>query len=127
MHDTTIFRGAKNAETEDEDCDPNALAYTLDFERGQRFVADDALSSVRGKVVTSREEHSPEYREFIARIKNRQETLFKRMKDFDVLEERFGYGATSLQRREMHKLCVDACAVIVQYDFENGHPPFDVC
>ena len=30
-------------------------------------------------------------------------------------------------RMEMHKTVVKAIAVIRQYDYENGHPPFEVC
>jgi hypothetical protein len=28
---------------------------------------------------------------------------------------------------KLHKMAVEAIAVIRQYDYENGHPPFEVC
>jgi hypothetical protein len=27
----------------------------------------------------------------------------------------------------LHKMAVEAIAVIRQFDYENGHPPFEVC
>ena len=59
-------------------------------------------------------------RQFKKRVTARQETLFKRFKDFGILRQRFRHGF------EQHKVVLDAVAVIVQYDMENGHPLFDV-
>lgn len=28
---------------------------------------------------------------------------------------------------KLHKMAVEAVVVMIQYDYENGHPPFDVC
>ena len=74
-----------------------------------------------------RDEHSPEFKEFIGRVLSRQETLFKGLKDFKILSDRFAYGRNTVERMTLHKMAVEAIAVIKQYDYENGHPPFEVC
>jgi hypothetical protein len=40
---------------------------------------------------------------------------------------RFAYGNTIIERMKLHKMAVEAIAVIRQFDYENGHPPFEVC
>jgi hypothetical protein len=40
---------------------------------------------------------------------------------------RFAYGNTTQERMKLHKMTVKAIAVIHQYDYKNGHPPFEVC
>jgi hypothetical protein len=39
----------------------------------------------------------------------------------------FTYGRGTKERKEMHKMVVEAITVICQYYYENGHPPFEVC
>ncbi len=56
-----------------------------------------------------------------------QETFFKGLKDWRILKHHFAYGRGTKDRKEMHKMVVEAIAVIGQYDYENGHPPFEVC
>ena len=72
-------------------------------------------------------EHFSEFKEFAARAKNRQETLHWRLKSFNILGNRFRHGVNTEERMHLHKMVVEAVAGIVQYDYENGHPPFDVC
>ena len=63
---------------------------------------------------------SKEVRDFKRRALARQETLFKRFKEFGILRQRFRHGF------ELHKIVLDAVAVIVQFDMENGRPLFEV-
>ena len=76
-----------------------------------------------------RDEHSRKYKKFIARVSSRQETFFKGLKDWRILKHWFAYGRDTTERMDMHKLVVEAIAIAVihQYDYENGHPPFEVC
>ena len=69
----------------------------------------------------------PNSREFLARAKNRQETFHWRRKAFNILGHRFRHGKSTNHRMKLHKMAVEAVVVMIQYDYENGHPPFDVC
>ena len=40
---------------------------------------------------------------------------------------RFRHGTSVEHRMELHRMAVDAIVGVIQYDNENGHPPFDVC
>jgi hypothetical protein len=121
-HDLCVFRGAEEADTPDENCDPSALLWVMD----SRLVGDSGYCGMPDKIVITKEEHSLDYKKFLGGIKTRGETLFKRLKSFAILRDRFHYGRGKVQRMAYHKMCSDACAVIVQYDYENGHPPFTV-
>ena len=33
----------------------------------------------------------------------------------------------SAERMSLHKMNVEAMSGIIQYDYEKGHPPFDIC
>ena len=79
------------------------------------------------KVVLSKDEHTPEFKEFLERVKNRQETFHWRLKAFNIIGGRFRHGKDTEHRMRLHKMAVEAVAGIIQYDYENGHPPFDVC
>jgi hypothetical protein len=74
-----------------------------------------------------RDEHSKEFKKFLARVNSRQETFFKGLKDWKSLRDHFAYGNTTQKRMKMHKMAVKAIAVIRQYDYKNCHPPFEVC
>jgi len=77
--------------------------------------------------VVAKDGHSSELKEFIARAKNRQETFHWRLKAFNILGGRFRHGVNTNHRMCLHKMAVEAVAGIIQYDYENGHPPFDIC
>jgi hypothetical protein len=74
-----------------------------------------------------RDEHTKEFKIFLARIKSHQETFFKGLKDWKIFRDRFAYGNTTQERMKLHKVAVKAIAVIHQYDYKNGHPPFEAC
>jgi hypothetical protein len=74
-----------------------------------------------------RDEHSKEFKKFLAIVCSRQETFFKGLKDCNILRCRFAYQSTTEGRKKLHKMAIEAIAVIRQYDYEKGHPPFEVC
>jgi hypothetical protein len=73
-----------------------------------------------------RDEHSKEFKKLLARVSSHQETFFKGLKDWKTLRERFAYASTTQERMKLLKMAVKAIAVICQYDYEDGHPPFEV-
>jgi hypothetical protein len=79
------------------------------------------------KIVVMRDEHSKEFKKFLARVCSRQETFFKGLKDWKILRCCFAYGSTTKGRKKLHKMAIEAIAVIRQYDSKNDHPPFEVC
>ena len=50
-----------------------------------------------------------------------------RLKAFNILGGRFRHGTSVEHRMELHRMAVDAIVGVIQYNYENGHPPFDVC
>ena len=68
---------------------------------------------------TTNDAHDPATKEFFARMKSMQETVFKRLKDFNVLRGPFRHSQGTEDKLEKIKLCFE-------YDIENGHPLFQV-
>ena len=63
---------------------------------------------------------SPEVNNFKSRVRLRHETFNRRLKDFNMLSERFQHNL------DKHKAAFEAIVVIVQYQMDNGSPIFDV-
>jgi hypothetical protein len=74
-----------------------------------------------------RDEHTQKYKKILARVCSHQETFFKGLKEWRILKRHFAYGRGTKERKETHKLVVETITVILQYDYENCHPPFEVC
>lgn len=123
VHDITIFRGGKTDQNQ-EDWDKNSLFFVVPD--GVMGIADDGYKGEPKKLVTSKAEHSREMRSFLARAKNRQESLHSRLKSFNILKNCFRHGRGTTDKMEFHKECVHAVCVLVQYDMDNGHPLFEV-
>ena len=123
-HDITVFRGG-DADEKEEDRDQSALYFKV--EDDERLIGDAGYSGEPTKVVVTRDEQSSDFKEFLARAKNRQETFHWRLKSFNILGHRFRHGVNTKERMRMHRMAVELVAGIVQYDYENGHPPFDIC
>ena len=123
VSDITVFRGG-DANEDEKERDQSALYFQL--EEGDKAVADSGYAGEPRKIVMTKDEHSCEFKEFLARAKNRQETFHWRLKAFNILGQRFRHGKNTEHKMSLHKMAVEAVAVIVQYDYENGHPPFDV-
>ena len=124
-HDITVFRGGE-ADKDEEDWDPNAPLY-FQLEDDEKLIGGSGYVGEPSKVVVTKAEHSSEFKEFLARAKNRQETFHWRLKSFNILGHRFRHGKSTEERMKLHKMAVELVAGIVQYDYENGHPPFDIC
>lgn len=105
--------------------DKNALYFQL--EDGKWFIGDSGYVGKPDKVVAAKDEHPSELKYFIARAKNRQETFHMRLKSFNILGHRFRHGSNTDDTMRLHKIAVYAVATIIQYDYDNGHPPFDIC
>ena len=94
----------------------------------EKCVADSGYEGEPDKIVMTKEEQAKDFKEFLARCKNRQETFHWRLlKAFNILGGRFRHGTRVEHRMELHRMAVDAIVGVIQYDYENGHPPFDVC
>ena len=90
------------------------------------LIGDSAYLGQEDAVRTTKDAHQPASKKLFARLKSLQETCFKRMKDFKVLRESFRHGKGTNDKLQKIKLSFEACAVLLQYDFETGHNLFDV-
>lgn len=88
--------------------------------------ADSGYVGVSKQLTTLRNGHSADVRELITRAKARTETFNSRMSRFKVLSERFRHGKGTEKRLALHKICAEACCVIVHYGMENGSPLFEL-
>ena len=121
-HDLTFLRGGKKGK--EKEWKKSSLYFKLP--EGLRLVGDSAYKGQLDKVSITNDAHNPETKELFARMKSMQETVFKRMKDFKVLQGPFCHGQGTKDKLEKIKLCFEACLVLVQYDVKNGHPLFQV-
>lgn len=122
VHDITVFRGGLPSDRDSWDRD--ALYFKL--REGEKCVGDSGYAGEQHKIVVEKQEHSPRLRKFLSRAKNRQETFHTRLKSFNILGQRFHHGKNTSERMRLHKMAVEAVAGIIQFDYENGHPPFDI-
>ncbi len=110
-HDISVFHGGEK-EVKKEDWDRNALYFQV--KEGDLIVGDSGYAGEPSKIVVWRDEHTPKYKKFLARVASRQETVFKGLKDWKILKHRFAYGNTTKERMKLHKMAVEAIAVIRQ-------------
>ena len=126
VHDINIFRGGK-ANEDEEEWDKDSLYFLMEkLGEGKKGVGDSGFAGEPDKIITTKDYHSKDLKEFIARVKNRQESLHIRLKAFNLLGNRFRHGNSTKNKMELHGICTAAITVIVQYDFETGRPPFQV-
>lgn len=67
-----------------------------------------------------------EYQEFPLRVFRKHIYQLRTKRSFNILGQRFHHGKSTSQRMRLHKMAVEAVAGIIQFDYENGHPPFDI-
>jgi hypothetical protein len=86
---------------------------------GSKATADKAY---RGsvKATTSSSTDPPELKSFKSRARARQESLWRQLKGFECLSDRFRHPI------EKHQICFEAVCVVVQYQFEHGSPLLQV-
>ncbi len=77
------------------------------------------------KILMVTDEMSKEMKDYIGRAKARQETFHGRLKGtFNILGHRFRHNQKTAEKTmALHQKVVHACVVLIQYDYENGHPP----
>ena len=121
--DITFFRGGKKNVNISE-WDRSALYWRIPDKK--RAIADNGYRGEADKILTTKDEHSTEMKKWIGRVKARQETLHTRLKSFQILQCRFRHGKTTEKRLDLHKMVVECVCIIIQFDWENGHPPMDV-
>lgn len=126
INDISMYKG------EDKDGskkNTDALYYKVKEMNETRRIkgfADSGFVGVPKQLTTTRNAHSKEMKELIARAKARQESFNSRMSRFGVLRSRFRHGKGTEKRLALHKSCTEAVCVIVHYGMENGSPLFDV-
>ena len=120
--DITAFRGGTVKDKKNWDKD--SLYFQLP--EGKMIVADGGLNGEPSKITTSSPEHPKEMRLWIGNALARQETMHTRLKNFNILGHRFRHGKSTREKMKLHQMAVDAVCVIIQYDYENGHPPFEL-
>jgi DDE superfamily endonuclease len=64
---------------------------------------------------------TPELKEYKERARARQESLFRRVKTFSAVRDQYRHKVI-----EKHQWTFEAVCVIVQYQFENGSPLFEI-
>ena len=96
------------------------------FSVGKKAIGDSGYEGMPQKVTITRGKHSPEMKKFLARAKSRQESLHSKLKFFNCLYHKFRHGKNTKEKMELHKMCVEAISVIVQYDMDSGRPVMDL-
>lgn len=87
---------------------------------GRKVIGDKGYRGEPDKISTPNLHDSLIVHEYKGRARARQETFFKRIKDFQIIQQRFRSDIAK------HKIAFEAVCVLVQYDIENGHPLFAV-
>ncbi len=129
-HDITIFCGGTQVcqikRNNKSYWDQNALYFKIP--EGMKLIGDSGYRGEPSKISITQSEHSAEVKQFVARVKSRQETFNARLKFFNVLGGRFRHGkdAKDKDKLQAHETCFEAVCVLVQYDLDNGHPLMEV-
>lgn len=126
-HDLTILRGGQKGKR--KHWNKNSLYFkmkALQQNQNVKLVGDSAYGGQPDVVTTTQDAHKPATKNLFKRMKSMQETCFKRFKDFKVLDSRFRHGKGTDAKLEKMQAAFEATAVLLQYDFENGHRLFEV-
>ena len=90
------------------------------------MIADGGYVGEPTKVTTKSCEHPREMRKWIGEVLALQETLHTWLKNFNILSNRFRHGVSTKNKMDLHNMAAETVCVVIQYDYENRHPPFDV-
>jgi hypothetical protein len=85
---------------------------------GKRLIGDKGYTGEPELMAAKNEFDPPEVKEFKNRSKARQETINQKLKSFAILSGVF--RSKGKQRLKKHKAAFEACAVIIQYELDNG-------
>ena len=120
----TVFRGG-TVEEGKEKWDREAIYWQIPD--GSLIITDSSgYIGEPTKIMMVTDEMSKEMKDYMGRAKARQESFNGRLKGtFNILGHRFRHNQRTAEKTmELHQTVVHACAVLIQYDYENGHPPF---
>ena len=92
---------------------------------GKKAIGDSAYEGIPEKVTVKRKGHPINVFEFLDRAQNRQETYHSRLENYKILTHRFRHGRSTEEKLALHKMAVEAIAVITEYDMKY-HPLFEV-
>ena len=126
-HDITILRGGQKGKS--KHWDKKSLYFkmrSLQQNQDVKLVGDSAYDGQPDVVTTTKDAHKPATKAIFKRMKSMQETCFKRFKDFKILDSRFRHGKGTDAKLQKVQAAFEATAVLLQYDFENGHRLFEV-
>ncbi|KAL3769802.1 hypothetical protein ACHAWU_010310 [Discostella pseudostelligera] len=122
-HDKALFCGAETMDESSDRWDRSALYFQIPD--GKKAIGDSAYEGAPEKVTVKREGHPPNVFEFLDRAQNRQESYHSRLENYNILTHRFRHGKSTQDKMNLHKMAVEAVAVIVEYDMRY-HPLFEV-
>ena len=122
-HDKALFCGAETMKDPEDTWNREALLWKIP--EGKKAIADSAYEGLPEKVTVKRPGHTVEVFRFLDRAQNRQETYHSRLENYSILYHRFRHGKNSEEKKKLHRMAVDAVAVIVEYDMKY-HPLFQV-
>jgi hypothetical protein len=123
-HDKALVCGAESMDYSKDQWDRSALYFRVPD--GKKAIVDSAYEGIPEKVTVKRQGHPIHVFEFLYRAQNRQETYHSRLESYNILTHRFRHGKSSDDKKDLHRMCVEAIAVIVEYDMKY-HPLFEVC
>jgi len=120
--------GPRRGGTRDIDIfnEPGGLASLIPA--GKKAIVDKGYPGVSEKVSQKlRNFDGDEVYHFKNQALARHETVNSRIKRFSILSDRFRHRGSRLGNTEdYHKVVFETVCVIVQYEFDNGHPVFDI-
>lgn len=91
---------------------------------GKRLIGDKIYLTKNTPEISGRNLYDDDkLGKFKERVKARHETFNRRIKSFNILDNRF---RSKTDRMQKHKSVMTAICVAVQYDMENGRPLFDI-
>lgn len=122
-HDKSLFCGAETMDDPQDQWDRNALFFQIPI--GKKAIGDVAYEGIPERVTVKRHDHTHDVLEFLDRAQNRQETYHSRLENYNILTHRFRHGKSSQDKMDLHKMAVEAVAVIVEYDMKY-HPLYEV-
>jgi hypothetical protein len=104
---------------------PNGLKSKIPANK--RVIGDEGYKGEPGQISIRNPFDTPAIRDLKHRAKARHETFNARIKNFQILDQRFRHGNTPTKTvLENHKAVFEAVCVVVQFEMENGHPIFAV-
>jgi hypothetical protein len=75
------YGSLQEGKEEDKKENRDQKALYLQIKQGDQIVGDSGCEGKPSKIVVMRDEHSKEFRIFLARVTSHQETFFKELKD----------------------------------------------